>query len=32
MTMLGEAENELIPLVWSAVGRHGNSPEFKNET
>jgi hypothetical protein len=31
-TMLGEAENELIPLVWSAGGRHGNSPEFKNGT
>ena len=27
-----EAENELIPLVWSAGGRHGNSPEFKNGT
>ena len=28
----GEAENELIPLVWSAGARHGNSPEFKNGT
>jgi hypothetical protein len=27
-----EAENELIPLVGSARGRHGNSPEFKNGT